>query len=88
MPRYELGLALSGNGNWENATSEFEAAVQKSPQWAALHFSLAAAYARPDRTKDAQLETTLNLESENYRANLVLGRMPTLMGNPSSLCPI
>jgi predicted Zn-dependent protease len=41
-----------------------------------------SAYARQDRTKDAQrqLETTLNLEPENYRANLVLGRMLTLHG--------
>ena len=29
-----------------------------------------------------QLETTLNLEPENYRANLVLGRVLTLNGKP------
>ena len=89
MPHYELGLALSENGDWESATPEFEAAVQKSPKWAALHFSLAAAYARQDRTKDAQrqLETTLNLEPDNYRANLVLGRMLTLNGKPVLALP-
>jgi len=85
MPHYELGLALSETGNWEDAMPQFEAAVQKSPKWPALHFSLAAAYARLDRTDDArkELETTLKLEPENYRANLVLGRLLALHGKPS-----
>ena len=48
-----------------------------------------SAYARQDRTKDAQrpLETTLNLEPENYRANLVLGRVLTLNGKPVLALP-
>jgi predicted Zn-dependent protease len=85
LPHYELALSLSETGDWEGALPHFETAVQKSPKWPALHFSLAAAYARLDRPADArkELDTTLKLEPDNYRANLVLGRMLTLQGKPA-----
>ena len=85
MAQYQLGLSLSETGDWPGALPHFEIAVQKSPKWAALHFSLAAAYARVDRPAEArkELDTTLNLEPDNFRANLVLGRMLTLQGKPA-----
>jgi len=89
MGQYQLGLSLSETGDWAGALPHFEIAAQKSPKWAALHFSLAAAYARLDRREDArkELETTLKLEPDNYRANLVLGRLLTLQGKPAEGIP-
>ncbi|HKD02201.1 MAG TPA: sulfatase-like hydrolase/transferase [Terriglobales bacterium] len=89
MTHYELALSLSEMGDWTGALPHFEEASKKSPKWAALHFSLAAAYARLDRAGDArrELETTLKLEPDNYRANLVLGRMLTLDGKLAEALP-
>jgi choline-sulfatase len=89
MAQYQLGLSLSETGDWEGALLHFESAAQKSPKWAALHFSLAAAYARLNRPADArkELDTTLKLEPDNFRANLVLGRMLTLQGKPAEGLP-
>ena len=82
MPNYLLGLALSETGEWPASVHYFEVATKKSPKWAALHFSLAAAYARVDRHADArkELETVVTLDPNNFRGNLVLGRMLTLQG--------
>ena len=81
----ELGLALSSTGDWEGSIPHFEAAVEKSPKWGALRFSLAAAYGQIGRMNDArrELETALKLNPEDYRTNLVLGRMLTLQGEPA-----
>jgi arylsulfatase A-like enzyme/Tfp pilus assembly protein PilF len=89
MAQYHLALSLSETGDWEAALPHFEIASRKAPKWAALHFSLAAAYARLDRIADArrELETTLKLEPDDYRANLVLGRLLTLHGKPGEGIP-
>ena len=84
MPHYQLGLSLSETGDWEGALPSFKAASDRAPKWAALHFSLASAYARLNRPADArqELETTVKLDPDNFRANLILGRMLTLQGKP------
>jgi tetratricopeptide (TPR) repeat protein len=89
MTHYELAMALSQTGDWEGSVPEFEAAAKKLPKRAELHFSLAAAYARVNRMSDArkELETTLQLEPDNLRANLVLGRMLSLEGDPGAGLP-
>jgi tetratricopeptide (TPR) repeat protein len=82
MPNYLLGLSLSSTGDWASSVPYFEAAVEKSPKWGALHFSLAAAYARINRLDEAQkeLEKAVQVEPDNFRAQLVLGRMLTVQG--------
>jgi choline-sulfatase len=89
MPNYLLGLALSEMGDWPGSVPYFEAAVKKSPKWGALHFSLAAAYARVERPKDArkELETLLTIEPDDFRGNMILGRMLTLEGKPAEGLP-
>jgi choline-sulfatase len=84
MGHYELGLALFETGAWKSAAPEFEAAVTRAPKWADAHFSLAAVYARIDRVPDAmtELDTTLGLTPNHYRANLLRGRILSLQGNP------
>jgi arylsulfatase A-like enzyme/Flp pilus assembly protein TadD len=84
MGHYELGLALFETGDWKSAAPEFEAAVARAPKWADAHFSLAAVYARIDRVPDAmtELDTTLGLTPNHYRANLLRGRILSLQGNP------
>ena len=86
MTRYELGLALFETGDYEHSVPEFQAAIAKAPKWAALHFSLAAAYARMDRIADSQkeLQTTVELDPSNFRGNLLLGRMLTFQGKPAA----
>ena len=84
MGHYELGLALFETGDWKGAAPQFEAAVERAPRWADAHFSLAAVYARIDRVPEAmtELDTTLNLSPDHYRANLLRGRILFLQGNP------
>jgi arylsulfatase A-like enzyme/Flp pilus assembly protein TadD len=86
MGHYELGLALFETGDWKSAAPEFEAAVARAPRWADAHFSLAAVYARIDRVPEAmtELDTTLTLNPDHYRANLLRGRILSLQGNPEA----
>jgi len=85
MGHYELGLALFETGDWKGAAPQFEAAVSGAPKWADAHFSLAAVYARIDRVPEAmtELDTTLQLNPDHYRANLLRGRILSLQGNAS-----
>jgi choline-sulfatase len=84
MAHYELGLALFETGDWKSAAPEFEAAAGRAPKWADAHFSLAAVYARIDRVPEAiaELDTTLAITPDHYRANLLRGRILSLQGNP------
>jgi arylsulfatase A-like enzyme/thioredoxin-like negative regulator of GroEL len=83
MGHYELGLALFETGDWKAAAPEFEASVARAPRWADAHFSLASVYARIDRVPEAltELDTTLGLSPDHYRANLLRGRILSLQGN-------
>lgn len=83
MGHYQLGLALFETGDWKGAAPQFEAAVARAPRWADAHFSLASVYARIDRVPDAmtELNTTLTLHPDHYRANLLRGRILSLQGN-------
>jgi arylsulfatase A-like enzyme/Tfp pilus assembly protein PilF len=89
LGRYELGLALYETGDWKGAAPQFEAAVERAPRWADAHFSLASVYARIDRVPDAmqELEITLRLSPEHYRANLLRGRILSLQGDPAGALP-
>jgi arylsulfatase A-like enzyme len=84
MGHYELGLALFETGDWKAAAPQFEAVVKGAPRWADAHFSLAAVYARIDRVPEAmtELDTTLLLSPDHYRANLLRGRILSLQQNP------
>jgi Tfp pilus assembly protein PilF len=81
-----LGLALFETGDWKSAAPQFEAAVARAPRWADAHFSLAAVYARIDRVPDAmtELDTTLHLSPDHYRANLLRGRILFLQAIPGA----
>jgi arylsulfatase A-like enzyme/Flp pilus assembly protein TadD len=89
MGRYELGLALFETGDWKGAAPQFEAAVVRAPKWADAQFSLAAVYARIDRVPEAMdhLDTCLGLSPDHYRANLLRGRLLSLLGKPSEALP-
>jgi arylsulfatase A-like enzyme/Flp pilus assembly protein TadD len=89
MGRYELGLALFETGDWKGAAPQFEAAVAKAPKWADAQFSLAAVYARIDRVPEAMehLDTCLGLSPDHYRANLLRGRLLSLLGKPAEAVP-
>src|ERR1700686_3101523 len=52
-------------------------------------FSLPAVYARIDRVPEAMehLDTCLGLSPDHYRANLLRGRLLSLLGKPSEALP-
>jgi len=83
LGHYQLGLALFETGDWKGAAHQFEAAVARAPRWADAHFSLASVYARIDRVPEAmsELDTTLGLNADHYRANLLRGRILSLQGH-------
>jgi arylsulfatase A-like enzyme/Tfp pilus assembly protein PilF len=83
LGHYQLGLALFETGDWTGAAPQFEAAVARAPRWADAHFSLASVYARIDRVAEAmtELDTTLSLNADHYRANLLRGRILSLQGH-------
>ena len=89
MGRYELGLALFETGDWKGAAPQFEAAVARAPKWADAQFSLAAVDARIDRVPEAMehLDTCLGLSPDHYRANLLRGRLLSLLGKESQAVP-
>jgi len=89
MGHYELGLALFETGDWNAAAPQFEAAVAKAPKWADAQFSLAAVYARIDRVPEAMehLDICLGLSPDHYRANLLRGRLLSLLGKPAEAVP-
>jgi arylsulfatase A-like enzyme/Flp pilus assembly protein TadD len=89
LAQYELGLALFETGNWKDAAPQFEAVVAKMPKWADAHFSLAAVEARIDEVPSAlrELDIALQLSPQHYRANLLRGRLLSLLGNPNEALP-
>lgn len=89
MGHYELGLALFETGDWTGAAPQFEAAVERAPKWADAQFSLAAVYARVDRVPEAMehLDICLELSSDHYRANLLRGRLLSLLGKADEALP-
>jgi choline-sulfatase len=89
MGHYELGLALFETGDWKSAAPEFEAAVKRAPKWADAHFSLASVYARINRVPEAitELDTTLGINKDHYRANLLRGRILFLQGHSAEALP-
>ena len=54
------------------------------PKWVDARYSLGSVYARIDRVPDAvrELRAALDLEPRHFRANLLLGRILTLQGDP------
>jgi tetratricopeptide (TPR) repeat protein len=63
--------------------------VAKAPRWADAHFSLGSVYARIDRVPEAmtELDTTLKLNPDHYRANLLRGRILSLQNVPDQALP-
>jgi len=89
LAQYELGLALFETGKWKDAAPHFEKAAARSPLWADAHFSLAPVYARINRVPEAmgELDKTLGLNPSHYRANLLCGRLLSLLNKPAEALP-
>jgi len=80
---------LFETGDWKAAAPQFEAALAKAPKWADAQVSLAAVYARIDRVSEAMdhLDICLELSPDHYRANLLRGRLLSLLGKPLEALP-
>ena len=74
--RYELGCALVKTGNWDEALPHFEAAVSQMTGSAMMHFYLALVYQKTSRNDEAtkEFQNALRIDSNNFPANLLLGR--------------
>jgi arylsulfatase A-like enzyme/Flp pilus assembly protein TadD len=83
---YELGVALYETGDLKTASQHFEIVTSRMPKWADARYSLGSVYARIDRVGEAvaELRAALALEPKHFRANLLLGRILTLQGQPSA----
>jgi len=75
--RYELGCALVKTGNWDEALPHFEAAVSQMTGSAMMHFYLALVYQKTSRIDEAtkEFQNALRADSNNFPANLLLGRL-------------
>ena len=89
MAHYEIALALYQKGDLKLSATHLEVVVEHSPDWTDARFSLAAIYARTDRIPEAlaNLDDTLQLDPEHYRANLLRGRILSLQGDPAGGLP-
>ncbi len=87
--QYELGLALFETGAWQESAPYFETAARKRPKWVDAQYSLASVYARIKRVPEAVelLQKVLQLSPDHFRANLLLGRIRFLQGDPASAVP-
>jgi tetratricopeptide (TPR) repeat protein len=83
---YELGAALDKAGDLQGAGKELEVAVAGSPASAEMRVLLASVYARSDRVEDAKklLHQVLELRSNHYKANLLLGFISLMQHDPAS----
>jgi len=86
---FALGRSLLSVGEIAAAATHFEIVVTQIPQWAGAHFLLATAYAITERPQQAMdsCRTALKYEPSNYGANLLLGRMLTVHGDPAGGLP-
>jgi len=86
---YELGVALYETGDLKTAAGHFEIVASRMPKWVDARYSLGSVYARIDRVPDAgrELRAALDLEPRHFRANLLLGRILTLQGDPQRALP-
>jgi len=87
--QYELGLALYETGNWQESVPYFEFVAKKRPKFPDAQYSLASVYARVKRVPEAVelLQQVIQQNPEHFRANLLLGRILFLQGNPQGALP-
>ena len=71
------------------SAKQLEAAVAQDPSSDELHFYLGSAYDLIDCAGDAmkQYQAALELNPDNYRANLLLGACLPCKIDPRRLCP-
>jgi arylsulfatase A-like enzyme/Tfp pilus assembly protein PilF len=86
---FELGMALAETDDWAGAASQLESAVVHVPDSDEMHFDLATAYEHLGRIPDAirTYQSTLRLNANHYRANLMFGRLLGMHDNAVAALP-
>jgi tetratricopeptide (TPR) repeat protein len=89
MAHYEMGVALFETGDLKTAAGHFEIVASRMPKWADARYSYGSVLARISRVPEAvtELRAALDLAPAHYRANLLLGRILTLQGQPDAGLP-
>jgi arylsulfatase A-like enzyme/Tfp pilus assembly protein PilF len=86
---FELGMALAETEDWAGAASQMEAALVHIPDSDEMYFDLATAYEHLGRVPDAikSYQTALQLNPNQYRANLMFGRLLGMRDDPQAALP-
>ncbi len=86
---FELGMALAETGDWAGAASQLEAALVHIPDSDEMYFDLATAYEHLGRVREAlkSYQTALQLNPNQYRANLMFGRFLGMHDDPLAALP-
>ena len=86
---FELGMALAETEDWAGAASQMEAALVHIPDSDEMYFDLATAYEHLARVPDAikSYQTALQLNPNQYRANLMFGRLLGMRDDPQAALP-
>jgi arylsulfatase A-like enzyme/Tfp pilus assembly protein PilF len=86
---FELGMALAETEDWAGAASQMEAALVHIPDSDEMYFDLATAYEHLGRVPDAikSYQTALQLNPNQYRANLMFGRLLGMREDPQAALP-
>jgi choline-sulfatase len=83
---FELGMVLAETNDWTGALPQLEAAVNRIPESDELHSDLATAYEHEGRLEEAthEFQSALRLNPENYKANLMFGRLLGMHEDPGN----
>jgi predicted Zn-dependent protease len=89
LGRYELAQAFVKTSRWEEAVPHLEVVADRTPQSAEMHFNLAVACMKTNRMPEAvkAFQDTIKLEPDNFRANLLLGRLYGMQQDGKSALP-
>jgi Flp pilus assembly protein TadD len=86
---FQLGGALVAAQDYAAAVPELESAVAKVPHWDRARLMLANAYIHTNRVPEAikEYNQILEVTPDDYLANLLLGRVLVLSGDPAAALP-
>jgi arylsulfatase A-like enzyme/thioredoxin-like negative regulator of GroEL len=86
---FQLGGALVAAQDFAAALPELENAVAKVPHWDRARLMLANAYIHTNRVPEAikEYNQILEVTPDDYLANLLLGRVLVLSGDPAAALP-
>lgn len=86
LPHFQLAESLLDTNDLSGAIPELEIVVARVPHWEEAHQMLQMAYAQTGQMEKAiaQCRQVLEFDADDYRTNLLLGRLLQLTGKPTA----